>query len=111
MINPKEIKMLDNWTYLLPTYKITNEGVEDGMGAIIRLCRGNKADETLPRQEGFFTESILMMCAAYLEAVNQGELENTHTTAAIRHILLAVSEIDARAADRKSRGVQQTYKP
>ena len=109
MINPKLIVKLDNWTYQVPTYKITDEGIQDGKGIKIRLCRGNKADATAPRQEGMFTESLITLITQYLESVNQGELKNLHTEVALKHLHQALAALDARAEERKNRGVQATY--
>lgn len=101
----------DFWTYEVPTYKVTNNGIEDGAGMKIALCRGNKLDENAPRQEGVFTETLLEVCLQYLQGVNKGELANRDTSIAITHIEDALLRIGKRADDRKRREVQGTYKP
>lgn len=109
MKNPRAIEKIDNWTYSVPSYRVTNEGIEDVPNATIFLCRGNKADETAPRQAGLFTETLLQVCLEYLESVNQGELRNRDTSIAITHIEDALLRIGKRAEDRKLRNVQATY--
>lgn len=99
------------WTYRIPTYKVTNDGIEDGEGIILKLCRGNKADENVPRQEGVFSESLLEAVRQYLTSQNTGELSNPYTTMAIEAIKDAQDALGTRAAERKARGVQGTYKP
>lgn len=49
------------WEFHVPTFKVTDEGLQDGEGAIIKLCRGDKSDSSKPRQEGFFTETLLQV--------------------------------------------------
>lgn len=99
------------WEFHVPTYKVTNEGIEDGEGSVIRLCRGDKADESKPRQEGMFTETLLQVCKQYLEGVNVGPLASRDTSVAITKIDEALLWIGKRAEDRKIREVQGTYKP
>lgn len=110
MRNPRDINKIDNWNYVVPTYEVTNEGIKEVEKAfLIKLCRGNKVDETVPRQEGMFTETLLQVCLEYLQGVNQGELANRDTSLAITHIEDALLRIGKRAEDRKLRGVQATY--
>lgn len=109
MRNPRIIEKLNNWTYSVPLYNITDEGVEDSTRMIISLCRGNKSDPSVPRQEGMFTETLLQICLEYLQGVNQGELANRDTSIAITHIEDALLRLNKRAEDRKLRGVQATY--
>lgn len=97
------------WSFHVPTYLVTNEGMQDGQGAIINLCRGNKQDEAVPRQEGVFTETLLQICKQYLEGVNKGDLASRETSMAITKIDEALMWIQKRADDRQLRGVQGTY--
>ena len=97
------------WVFDVPTFKVTNEGLQDGEGATIHLCRGDKSDPTKPRQEGLFTETLLQVCKEYLEGVNKGELANRDTSMAITKIDEALLWIGKRAEDRKLREVQGTY--
>jgi hypothetical protein len=110
----KDPKVLDSndikSIFGLPAYEVTNEGLTDSGEVEIKLCKGNKADETAPRQRGVFTESLLQMCKEYLEHNNKGELYNEHTTAAVEHINKSLQCLQDRADDRKKRGVQATYK-
>lgn len=113
MKNPKLIKTngLSNfWSWKVPTYKVTNEGIEDSSTLTIDLCRGNKLDENDPRQQGVFTETLLQVCKQYLEGVNIGNMSTRETSMAITKIDEALMWIQKRADDRKLREVQATYK-
>lgn len=112
MKNPRVIitEGPDNvWTFHIPTFKVTNNGLEDGEGMTLHLCRGDRSDESKPRQEGVFTETILQVCLEYLQGVNKGELANRDTAIAITAIEDALFRIGKRAEDRKLREVQGTY--
>lgn len=110
MQDPKDIHKVDNWHYLVPIYEITNEGIKSENGASIFLCRGDRNNETSPRQAGLFTETLLEVCRQYLESVNTGELRNRDTSLAITHIEDALLRLEKRQNDRKKRNVQATYK-
>lgn len=52
MNNPKLIQtIIAGATYKVPTFKVTNEGIQDGDGTEIVFCKGNKQDESTLRQE------------------------------------------------------------
>lgn len=97
------------WSFNIPTYKIENDGIKDGSGTTINLCRGSKDDPSISRQEGVFTETLLEVCVAYLQHVNKGDLASRDTSLAITHIEDALLRIRKRAQDRQNRGVQGTY--
>ena len=43
MNNPRVIEtVVEGATYKVPTYKVTNAGIEDGSGIEIVFCKGNK---------------------------------------------------------------------
>lgn len=112
MKNPKLISTNgpeNHWSYLVPTYRVTDEGIEDFEEIVIDLCRGNKADSSAPRQAGLFTETLLQVCVQYLTSVNKGDLANRDTSIAITHIEDALLRLGKRAEDRKLREVQGTY--
>jgi hypothetical protein len=112
MKNPKSITTTgpDNfWEFNVPTFLVDNDGLQDGGGATIKLCRGDKADESKPRQEGMFTETLLQVCKQYLEGVNVGPLASRENSMAITKIDEALLWIGKRAEDRKLREVQGTY--
>lgn len=110
MKDPKQIEVLrEKSTYLVPIFQVTNEGLEDFSEIEIRFCKGNKADPEAFRQPGLFTETLIAAAKKYLEENNVGELENEHGTKAIGHLQSALDEIQARADERKARGVQGTY--
>jgi hypothetical protein len=110
MKNPKLIHpVIEGVTYEVPTYKVTNEGIEDGSTTLIRFCKGNKEDEKVLRQEGFFTETLIQVCKEYLESVNKGEMATRETAMVITKLDEALMWINKRAEDRKLRGVQATY--
>lgn len=115
MKNPKaEVRPseTDNyWEYQVPTYRVTDEGIVDGEGIFLRLCRGNKLDPNAPRQEGVFTESLIELCRQYYDSQNVGPLRTKETSMAVTKLEEALLWIGKRAEDRKNRGVQGTYKP
>ncbi len=110
MNNPRLIEtVIAGATYNVPTYKITNNGIEDGNGIDIVFCKGNKEDENVHRQEGVFTETLIQTAKQYLETVNVGEMATRETSMVITKLDEALMWIAKRAEDRKLRGVQATY--
>lgn len=110
MKNPKQLEtLIEGAAYSLPKYKVVNEGIADAGEVQIYFCKGNKEDEKVMRQEGIFTESLLVACGKYLQDNNKGDLENEFTTKAIEDIKSALGQLQARADDRKARTVQTTY--
>lgn len=110
MKNPKIIEVIkEGAIYNLPLYKVTNEGLEDAGTKELLFCKGNKLDENVFRQEGFFTESIIQVAKMYLESVNTGDMKTNETTKAIEKLDEALMWINKRAEDRKLREVQGTY--
>lgn len=110
MTNPKEVLVIkEGATYSIPTYHVTNEGLEDFGRSIIRFCKGNKNDEASFRQEGLFSGSLIAVAKQYLEDVNIGELSSRETSIAITKLDEALMWLNKRAEDRKLRGVQATY--
>lgn len=111
MKNPKQIEtIIEGATYNVPTFKVTNEGIQDGDGINIVFCKGNKEDETVLRQEGVFTETLIQTAKQYLESVNVGVMATRETSMVITKLDEALMWINKRAEDRKLRGVQGTYK-
>jgi hypothetical protein len=110
MIHPQSIiEEVKGATYQVPTYVVTNEGMQDGAGFELKFCKGNKEDESAPRQEGFFTETLIAAAKKYLEDNNVGPLATRETSMAITKLDEALLWIGKRAADRQTRGVQGTY--
>ncbi len=110
MNNPRVIEVLvEGATYKVPTYKVTNDGIEDGGSIEIVFCKGNKEDETTLRQEGVFTETLIQTAKQYLESVNVGQMATRETSMVITKLDEALMWIAKRAEDRKLRGVQGTY--
>ena len=110
MNNPKVIEtVIAGATYKVPSYKVTNEGIEDGAGVEIVFCKGNKDDEKVFRQEGVFTETLIQTAKQYLETVNVGYMTTIETSMAIVKLDEALMWIAKRAEDRKLRGVLSTY--
>jgi len=110
MKNPKQIEMvIAGATYIVPTYKVTNEGIVDGQGLTMFFCKGNKEDESVLRQEGVFTETLIQTAKQYLESVNVGEMASRDTSMVITKLDEALMWINKRSEDRKLRGVQATY--
>lgn len=58
MNNPRVVEtVIAGATYKVPTYKVTNEGIEDGAGIEIVFCKGNKVltayeNPTKPKEIG-----------------------------------------------------------
>lgn len=110
MKNPKQIETkIEGATYNVPTFKVTNEGIEDGTGIDIVFCKGNKEDDSVLRQEGVFTETLIQTAKQYLESVNVGTMATIDTSMVITKLDEALMWINKRAEDRKIRGVQATY--
>lgn len=110
MKNPKQIEtVIAGATYKVPTYLVTNDGIEDGAGIEIVFCKGNKEDNTVLRQEGVFTETLIQTAKQYLESVNVGPLASRETSMVITKLDEALMWINKRAEDRKLRNVQATY--
>jgi hypothetical protein len=111
MKNPRLLEtVVEGATYNIPTYKVTNEGLVDGAGATITFCKGNKEDESILRQEGFFTETLIQVAKQYLESVNIGPMSTRETSMVITKLDEALMWIQKRSDDRALRGVQGTYK-
>lgn len=110
MKNPRIIQTIkEASTYLIPTYRVGDDGLHDCSELKIKLCKGNKEDITAFRQDGIFTESLLQVCLEYLQSVNVGSLASRDTSIAITHIEDALLRLGKRAEDRKLREVQGTY--
>lgn len=111
MQNPKLIiTVVEKSTYEVPTYYINNEGIQDGIPSKILFCKGNKEDESVPRQSGVFTETLIAAAKRYLEENNVGDLASRETSMAITKLDEALLWLLKRADDRALRGVQGTYK-
>jgi hypothetical protein len=110
MKNPKVIEvMIPGASYIVPAYEVTNEGLVDAQEEAIAFCKGNKDDESIYRQPGFFSETLIQTVKQQLEAVNVGELANRDTSMAIAKLDEALMWLGKRAEDRKLREVQGTY--
>ena len=111
MKNPKVLEThIEGANYLVPTYKITDNGIEDGEGQVIQFCKGDKNNPDTFRQEGLFTETLIQVAKQYLESVNKGDLATRETSMAITKLDEALMWINKRAEDRILRGVQATHK-
>jgi len=110
MKNPREINViLDGASYSIPTFKVTEEGIEDAGFYEILFCKGDKSNPVVFRQEGVFTETLIEVAKRYLESVNKGELATREASMVITKLDEALMWIQKRADDRKLRGVQSTY--
>jgi hypothetical protein len=110
MKNPKTIKSIQPGAiYEIPTYTVTNDGIIDGDPLYVNFCKGNREDESVFRQTGVFTETLIQVAKEYLEEVNQGELSTKETSMAITKLDDALVWINKRAEDRKARNIQGTY--
>lgn len=110
MRDPKEIVVLTpKSTYEVNTYKVTDEGLQDAAFVTISFCKGDKSNKDVPRQPGFFTETILSIAKKYLEENNVGDLASRETSMAITKLDEALMWLQKRSDDRKTRNVQGTY--
>ena len=109
LVSDEESKVHEVVRKLKKNKEVTNEGIEDGAGIEIVFCKGNKEDETVLRQEGVFTETLIQTAKQYLESVNVGEMATRETSMVITKLDEALMWIAKRAEDRKLRGVQATY--
>lgn len=109
-IFPQNIKTLvEKSRYEVPIFRVTNTGIEQAETTVIRFCKGNKADQSVARQTGFFTETLIAVCVQYLKENNVGDLASRETSTAITQFEQGLLWLGKRAADRKARGVQGTY--
>lgn len=110
---PKRITTLvKGASYGVPRFEVTNDGLKQAdEGFTIDFCKGNREDENIPRQTGFFTETLIKVAKQYLEDVNVGPLASRETSTAITKLDEALMWIAKRAEDRTEREVQGTYKP
>lgn len=110
MKNPRILEtIIEGATYKIPTFKVTDNGIEDGEGIELVFCKGNKEDASALRQEGVFTETLVQVAKQYLESVNVGAMATRETSMVITKLDEALMWINKRAEDRKLRGVQGTY--
>ena len=110
MKNPRELNtVLDGASYSIPTFKVTDNGIEDCGFHEVLFCKGDKSNADIFRQDGVFTESLIQVAKQYLESVNKGEMATRETSMVITKLDEALMWIQKRADDRKLRGVQSTY--
>lgn len=110
MINPKTVTTIEpKATYMVPSYVVTDSGLEDAGTELIRFCKGDKSNPEVFRQQGFFTETLITVAKKYLEENNVGELSSRETSMAITKLDEALMWLQKRSDDRKDRGVQGTY--
>lgn len=111
MQNPRDIQEVEaGYHYQVPSYIVDNNGLHDFGDVHICFCRGDKSDESKPRQSGVFVESLIETCRQRLTAVNVGDLASKETTEAITKLEEAIMWLEKRSNDRKIRGVEGTYK-
>ena len=111
MRKPTELTVVkEGAEYIVPTYFVTEQGLQDGAGLTIKFCKGSRDDENIPRQEGVVTESMIELCLQSIVSVNIGQLRDEYSERAVMHIKEALKAVQERQADRRSRGVQGTYK-
>jgi hypothetical protein len=101
--------VLEKATYQVPVFEVTNNGLAQIGVETIKFVKGNKEDETVFRQAGFTTETLISACIQYLNENNVGELSSRETSLAITNFEQGLMWLQRRAANRKARGVQGTY--
>ena len=111
MNNPREIAVVvPGATYEVNIFKVTNDGLQDAGKQLIQFCKGNIQDDTVLRQDGLFTETLIAVAKKYLEENNVGPLASREGSMAITKLDEALMWIQKRAEDRIARAVQGTYK-
>lgn len=111
MRDPKDVHVArEKATYILPYYKVTEEGLTDAGVVQFKFVKGAKDDPRVFRQEGFVTETIVVTLKKFLEENNVGDLKDEYTPKMIEKFGEILELIDKRAEDRRNRGVQGTYK-
>ncbi len=110
MKNPKQIDTVVNKAvYIIPTFQVTDNGLEDAEPYSLQFCKGNKDDRETLRLTGFLTETLISVSKRYLEENNVGELSTRETSMAITKLDEALMWLQRRGEDRLARGVQGTY--
>ncbi|MBK7362932.1 MAG: hypothetical protein IPJ01_11610 [Micavibrio sp.] len=94
MKNPRILETItEGATYKIPTFKVTDNGIEDGEGIELVFCKGNKEDASVLRQEGVFTETLVQVAKQYLESVNKGEMATRETSMVITKLEWITKEL------------------
>lgn len=113
MHDPKDISTSKKGaSYMVPFYF-----VQTGIGLVhagfkeIKFVKGVKDNESMFRQDGFMTETLLTVSNEYLKDVQVGDLVDEDTQDAMNHITLALQALSRRAEKRRLAGVQATMKP
>lgn len=98
-------------TYEIPRYELTSSGLQEIESAPLRIhfVKGSIDGEQYA-QNGTICENLFSMIEQHLSQLNQGELENEHTTKCINHVRAAKQALLDRKNDRQKRGVLGTYK-
>ena len=110
MTNPKALEWIhEGYTLWIPTYEIHDGEIKDGIPTKIEFCKGSISDPNIQRQNGFFTESLIMAAKMFLEAVNKGELATRENSMAITKLDEGLMWLQKRTDDRKLKGTLGTY--
>lgn len=118
MKDPKELGLMfgrDEKTLIaveLPVYQLGEKGM-DFTGVLFRVPFAKGViggPEYSHKQKGIFTESLIQASIEYLNNVNQGELQNIHTTEAVQYLKAALNSLDARRQKRVNDGTIFTGK-
>lgn len=110
MQNPTTIEtVVPKSTYIVPFYKVTEEGLIDAGKVPFKFAKGDKTDPNAFRQDGFITETVIATVRQYLVENNVGELQNPYTDEMIKHCNGILALIELRNAERRARQVQGTY--
>lgn len=110
VMDPMFVNVLaESSVYLVPTYSISDNGLCNGQMTEIKFCKGDKNNPSMPRQEGFVSETLLNVVKLYLESVNKGDFYCGENVVAITRIEEAIMWIKKRKDNRESRGVLGTY--
>jgi hypothetical protein len=94
--------------FILPTFRVTANGLEGAGELLIQFVKGNKADENAYRQDGITTETLLEMMVQY-QAYLCSLIPSAQGSEALQYLQAALDCTQRRTADRTERGVVGTY--
>ena len=100
------VKRIDSHTYQLPSYEVTDTGLNI-LGIInIPFVKGSRNSTEL---HGMITMDVLAMLIDHLSQFQDGPLANEETADAIEYLEKALYRLGDRQADRHNRNVNETY--
>jgi len=99
---------LEKGRFILPTFRVTENGLNVAGELLIQFVKGNKADENAYRQDGVTSETLLEMMVQY-QAHLCSLIPSAQGSEALQHLQAALACVQRRTADRTERVVVGTY--